>query len=305
RRHAFALVGQKMSQIVGHVFRGHVAVRRPLCQRSETNAFYLLGDVFMDLSQRPWLYRRNFFNHIEVRLGMERAPSSKQFVKDDPETEDIGTTIDAMPFATGLFRAHIRGSPCPARAFAEILFAKRQSKVGKVWLISGVEENIPRLDVSMDEPFAVSVMERLRYRRHDGSCFAQGWAVFLDPSCQSRAIDILGNDEARQLVGAADVVNGNDMRMVEAGDCARFRDITGHVEDVWYEYPMGHLDGHLPLQLFVQCQIDAPKVPFAENPLHAVTADLLWKIRRFGDRVWTCGGLWTERKRFIALGHSL
>ena len=86
-----------------------------------------------------------------------------------------------------------------------------------------------------------------------------------------------------QSVGAADVVDGHDVRVVEVGDGAGFGQIGLGVFGPGNEPAVRHLDGHEPLQLLVVGQVDAPEAALAQDSLDAVATDapglIVWLVR--------------------------
>ena len=102
----------------------------------------------------------------------------------------------------------------------------------------------------MDEPLAVGVLQCLGNRGDQFGCLAIRGPFVLDLVGQRTAFDELRDDEAGAVIGAAHIVNGDDVRMLEAGDRASF-DQVGFSFLGGYSMPMRHLDRHEPLQLIV------------------------------------------------------
>ena len=100
--------------------------------------------------------------------------------------------------------------------------SQRQAEIDHERLAAGVDQDVAGLDVPVNESLAVSVVQRLGNRGHQFRGFAKRGPVVLDLLRQRAAFDELRDDEAGTVLGAADVVDGNDVRVVEAGDGAGF-----------------------------------------------------------------------------------
>src|SRR5262249_9416809 len=104
-----------------------------------------------------------------------------------------------------------------------------------------------------------------------------------------------------ELLGAADVVDGNDMRVVEMGDGAGFRQVRFGVRPLSDESGVRHLDGHGPAELVVVSQVNPSETAFAQQPVHAVAADVRGECGSRGDGRLL---LWAGRERIKLLVHG-
>ena len=75
-------------------------------------------------------------------------------------------------------------------------------------------------------------------------------------------------------VGAADVVDGDDVRVVEVGDGAGLGQVGFGVVGPGDQMGVRHLDRHGALQLVVVGQVDEAEAALAQQPLDAVAADV-------------------------------
>ncbi len=91
------------------------------------------------------------------------------FIKDDSERIDIGATVDALAFH--LFGRHIaRSADNSARAgHAHLRGFERsgEAEIGDVDLIVLADKNVVRLEVTMDDAFGVSSVERFAKLAND------------------------------------------------------------------------------------------------------------------------------------------
>ena len=95
----------------------------------------------------------------------KRPASGEQLVEDDAKAENVSAAIDAVPLAAGLLRTHVGRRPGVAGAVDHVLVPQRQSEVGDERTAGGVEEDVARLDVTVDDAALVGVLERLGDRR--------------------------------------------------------------------------------------------------------------------------------------------
>ncbi len=77
------------------------------------------------------------------------------------------------------------------------------------------------------------------------------------------------------LVGAADIVDRHDVRVVEVGDGAGFGQIGFGVFGASHQLGVRHLDGDEPLQLVVVGEVDEAEAALAQDFLDAVATDVL------------------------------
>ena len=103
------------------------------------------------------------------------------------------------------------------------------------------------------------------------------------------------NDVALAFGGAADVVDGDNARMVEPGDILRLVQVRLGGGGGGNQMRMRNLDGHLALQIGIEGQIDQTKGAFAQFLDHRVTTD-----RGAGRRAGQLGGAGTTSERGLA-----
>ena len=97
----------------------------------------------------------------------------------------------------------------------------------------------------------------------------------LEPRGEVGAVDVLRDDEAGAVLGAADIEDGNDVRMIEVGDGAGFGQVGFGGFGAIHQLAMRHLDGDEPLQLVVVGEIDEAEAALTEDFLDAVATDVL------------------------------
>ena len=189
------------------------------------------------------------------------------------------SAIDPMPFATGLFGTHVSGRPGVAWPLADILLPQGQPEVGHEWLAALVEQDVPRFDVPMDQPLLVSVVQRLGHRRHQFDRFVDRKPGLLEPRGEVGAVDVLRDDETGELLGAADIEDRDDVRMIEVRDRAGFGQVGFGVFEAIHQLAMRHLDGHRAAQLVVVGQIDEAEPALAQHSFDPVATDAFRELR--------------------------
>ena len=88
------------------------------------------------------------------------------------------------------------------------------------------EHDVGRLQVAMDDPVAVRVIERAGDLDRADQRLVERQSPGREPLGQRVAFDVL-HDEKVDLVLASDIVERADMRVREGGDCPRFAGEAG------------------------------------------------------------------------------
>ena len=109
--------------------RGDEPVNRSFGHRFQADAFKLLGDRVVDLAWRSGLRADDLLHHLGSRIAPKWSSPGQEFVKDDPEAEDIRTSIDPVTLPTSLLGAHVCGGPQNPGASAKIVVRECQPEV--------------------------------------------------------------------------------------------------------------------------------------------------------------------------------
>ncbi len=115
----------------------------------------------------------------------------------------------------------------------------------------------------MHQPLLVGVVQRLGHRRHQFDGFGERQPGVLQPCGKVGPVDVLRDDEARAVGGAAHVIDGNDVRVVEVGDGSRFGQVGFGGFGTIHQLAVRNLDGDEPLQLVVVGEVDEAEAAFA------------------------------------------
>ena len=167
--------------------RRRVALRGPLRQGFQADAFQFLRDAVVALAGRAGLEARHLLQQFRLRVGPERLASHQQFVEDHAQAENVAAAIDPMPFATGLLGTHVGGRPGVASAPCRRPASRKASpKSATNGLPLVVEQDVARLDVPMHQSLLVGVVQRLGHRRHQFDRFVEREPGLLEPSWRGR-----------------------------------------------------------------------------------------------------------------------
>ena len=192
----------------------------------------------------------------------------QQLVQNHAQRKNVAATVQTMAFSANLFGRHIGGCSRDRVLLQIIFFADRQPKVRHIRCVGFVfQQNIGGFDVAMDEPPVVSMLQGER----DGDQELRGIpferATSLDPIFQGGTFNELGDHVDGAILGASQIVDGHDVRMIEAGDHTSFGEVGFGI--LWFLEPgFGrHFDGDPSVQFFVKPQIDATKRSFTEDSI--------------------------------------
>ena len=159
------LLTQEIAYVFGEIPGRRVTLRGPLRQGLQADALQRPGDPVVHLAGRLGFDGDDLLQQFRHRLGAEGPPAAQHFVEDDAEAEDVGAAVHPVALAAGLLRTHVRRRAGEADAFAEILFLQRQPEIGEVRLAGGVDQDVGGLDVPVDQPARVGVVQGLGDRR--------------------------------------------------------------------------------------------------------------------------------------------
>ena len=147
----------------------------------------------------------DLLEQLLARIAPERSSPGQQLVEDHAQAEDVRSPIDPVTLAPGLLGAHVGRRASEPATLAEVLVLERQPEVGDARLARGIDQDVGGLDVPVDQPSGVGVMQGLGDRRDQFRRLPEGRSSLSDPGRQIAALDELGDDEAETVVGAAHV----------------------------------------------------------------------------------------------------
>src|SRR5439155_11605395 len=118
-----------------------------------------------------------------------------KLVQDDAQAVDVAAGVNAMAFATGLFGTHVARSARPGRSLAEIDVAQGQAEVGDNRIAFGVEQDVGRLDVAVDQAALMGMMQGLGGTGDNFHRLLARQPGVLDSRTKVNALDELRNDK--------------------------------------------------------------------------------------------------------------
>jgi hypothetical protein len=195
------------------------------------------------------------------RLVQEHAegPAKREFagehlVEDDAKAVDVEATVHLVGLAAGLLRANVRrrAQDLAVEGHGDLAdVALGQAEVGHDRGAIGPDQDVQRLDVALDDPQAVGVVQGLGDAERK-PCRLLG----RRPTCaqqvgQGHALNEVA-DQVRDAGLSADLVDGDDAGVAQLGGAAVLAQeaiqVVGRVTDV---VEARHLDGHDPVQFGV------------------------------------------------------
>ena len=264
----------EMPQVVHHVPGVGVAIGGAFGKRLQANALQFLGNRRVDAPRRRRIFPQHLFEQRVVRFRHERPLAGEQFVEHDAQAEDVRACVDPMRFAPRLLGTHIAGRTREAAPVARVPFGQRQSEVDDIGAAERVQQDVRRLHVAMHQPARVRCVRARRPRSiviwtassHDSR---DRWIL----AGQVLAANQLRHNVAVPVARPADIVHGNDRRMVQRRDDAGLGPIRFHRFRIGPASPIRHLDGHVPPQFLIGRVVDAGKPAFPQHAQHPIAAD--------------------------------
>jgi len=154
--------------------------------------------------------------------------ASEQLVKHCAESVDIRGASDSRVITHRLFRRHVTGCTQHFQRACNSAFGfhqPRQTKIGEMRFAFLIKQNISRLDVSMQNAVFVRVMHGARHLRDEFRRLPDRHGRVLDYFVQLASFDEL-HAEITGAIPLADLVDGDDARMIEAGGGFRLQTKT-------------------------------------------------------------------------------
>ena len=206
-----------------------------------------------------------------VRAGGEGRPAGERLVEDHPQRVEVGAAVD-RPAARLLRRQVRRGAelhPRPGEGgVAEHL---GDAEVGQQQaVVLGAQEHVLRLDVAVDDPAPVGVVERGRRLPQVLARLRQAERALLAQAVVEGAPLDVGHHQVGGVVGLAVVVDGEDVGVVERGDRLRLALEARQEVGVRGEVGVEHLDRHAPLEQQIGGEEDLGEAALPDLPVEPV-----------------------------------
>ena len=148
----------------------------------------------------------------------QREFAGQHLVKDHPERVDVSPTVHVWRFLDLLGCHVVRGADdlLGLGQRGRFGFAPQDfgdAEVHDLHPAPRIEENVFRFDVAVDDAFVVGELERLADLRDDQKRLARGEFACLLQLPQVQPLYVF-HDEVRQALNLAELVHGDDVRMV-------------------------------------------------------------------------------------------
>ena len=253
----------KGAQVEGQVARGLEAFVRIFLQTVPDHAVERAGNAHVHLKKVGRIVFENRIERLDRRLAAKRRNAGQHLVQNHAEGEDVRAVVAAA--AAHLFRRHVadRSHEPPGlgrrRRQRRLVFVSGsrirqprrgqfgQAEVEDFYVAIAGDEKVLRLEIAMNDVALVrggqsagdlgGVIERLP-RRH---------GALPDARAQRLALQQFGDDVVEPAF-VADIVDGQDVRMVEHARGARFLLEAPQSVRVGGEIAGEDLDGHVALQ---------------------------------------------------------
>ena len=204
-----------------------------------------------------------------------------------------------------LFRRHVlRRAHCliaAGQGEVDLRFAQQlcQAEIGQFHTAFLVDEDICRLNVAVDDPFVVGVLERIANLWDDNQRFGGREFGGLFHLAQVHAVHIF-HDEIEQAIGFAKLVDGDDVGVVQLGQCAGFAQEPLGKFRVAAQLRRQDLQGNDPVELFL------PSLVHRAHAAHGEQFENLELRKVFGDLGQVrCGSRRQGRRQGRRLGCGL
>jgi hypothetical protein len=172
-----------------------------------------------------------------------------------------------------LFGTHIRWRANPPPTLAEILILEGEPEVGDTGPARGIDEDVGGLDVPVDQPPGVGVMQGVGDRGDQFRRIPEGRTTLTDPDRKVAALHQLGDHEAETILRATDVMDRNDVRVVQPGEDTGFVQVGFHILGMTDTLGVRHLDGDRSVEVIIVRQVDSPEPALAETADDPVAPD--------------------------------
>ena len=213
-------------------------------------------------------------HRLRCRVTGKRATTRQELVEDSAKRKQIRAGLHGQ--STHLFRRHVadgaehdtrlrrrrrRGERTRCRGL--VLRQLRQAEVENLDPVVSGDEDVLGLEIAVRDPFLVRRREAVRDGERQLNRFANRDRGRIHPFPKGLAFEQLRHDERRTGIGA-DVVHGEDVRVVQRRSRARFLFEPMQAIDVCRECGGQYLDRYVTAQ---------PRIPCAVHLAHAACAD--------------------------------
>ena len=231
------LPAQESSQVGGQLAGRGVSAGRLLGEGLQADGLQIARDAIVDAARRPGVLVQELVDDHHPGPA-ERQLAAQELVEHDPQAVDVAAAVDMMGLAGGLLGTHVRrraddlavhrhdGVGLGANGQPEIDQDRPAQPVRALFLgrsfppivspVRTLHHDIGRLDVAMDQPVVVRVVEGLGDLRDEQGALPEGEPALLQRVPERRALDEVG-DQDGDVIQREDLVEPHDPRVAELG----------------------------------------------------------------------------------------
>ena len=190
----------KRPQINEHILDMLVALRWVLCERLSDNPLELHRHIAPPRRERLRLVVQNRIHHRRFIVARKRPLPRDHLVEHDAERPDVGAAIDLFPRC--LLRRHVRRRAERRVGLRELRVCPepRETEVQDLRLAPRREHDVPRLDVPVNDPLLVRLVQPLADLDRDRERLIDRERPPLDPILETLPLNELHRDERLTLV---------------------------------------------------------------------------------------------------------
>ena len=219
-------VGQPAIQVFGQGLGRGIAVARALLQAFEHDRLEVARDSRIERSRPGRLLLAHLPQRLENRIGPERRLAGQQLVEDHAERVDIDSRRDRLASALSLLGSHVARRPHDRAGRGESARFRRFDPLGQAEVghqgnqaierivRTAPEQDVGRLQVSVQDSALVSVMHGASHRRHQPSGIAGVVSKPGGQECEIAAFDQLHAEIVMAFV-LTHLIDRDNVRMVE------------------------------------------------------------------------------------------
>ncbi len=262
-------------QLRPHLPQVREALGRILAQGPLDGGGQVRGDRGVDLGQRGRVLRPELLERLHRIIGIEGRPIGQELVEDRSCRELVRALVHAAPRLLGRHVAEGAHDQAGSREPGVGGGDAGDAEVEDLHLPVAQDEDVPRLDVAVDDPVLMGVVEPVADLDHQGQLVLErDLAALADEELELLAVEELHDDEEATLV-LAQVVDDDDVRVVEAGAGLGFPVESGLQLVGDLRFARDHLERDEPIEDRVVGLVDGAHPAAADALDDPVLPDLL------------------------------
>jgi hypothetical protein len=257
RAGANRLILQETAQFVGEFPGGAITAGDLLLEALQADRLQVPRHAGVQQSGRNRLGGADLLEGFRDRVGLERRAPRNQAVQHGAERIDVAGRADLAMAPFGLFGGQVIGraehlaGECQVRGRSSGLRSRiqplGQPEVGDARLAEGVDEDVGRLEVAVQNAPLVRVVDSLRDSLEVGGSAPGRQGPVADELREVLALDEVHREE-RLAVVLADVMDGNDVRVLQPGGGFRLGAKSPQGSGVGLAAGQDHLEGNDAVQ---------------------------------------------------------